>query len=49
MVQKPSRSVTESAIDALKDVAMFSDDGQQMRLLISNFERLYEKEILKSF
>ena len=40
VVEKPSRPVTESAIDALKDVTMFSDDGQQMRL---------SKEILQTF
>ena len=48
VVEKPSRSAIESAIDALKDAAMFSDEGQQMKMLISNFERLYEKERLKS-
>jgi len=48
VVEKPSRSAIESAIDALKDAAMFSDEGQQMKMLISNFERLYEKERIKS-
>ena len=48
LVEKPSRSAIESAIDALKDAAMFSDEGQQMKILISNFERLYEKERIKS-
>ena len=48
VVEKPSRSAIESAIDALKDAAMFSEEGQQMKMLISNFERLYEKERIKS-
>jgi len=48
VVEKPSRSAIESAIDALKDAAMFSDEGQQMKMLISNFERLYENERIKS-
>ena len=33
VVEKPSRSAIESAIDALKDAAMFSDEGQQMKCL----------------
>ena len=35
----------ESAIDALKDAAMFSE---RMKTLIMNFERLFVKERLKS-
>ena len=50
VVEKPwrSRSAIESALDALKDAAMFSDEGVQMTRLIFSFERLYENERLKS-
>ena len=48
VVEEPSRSAIESAIDALKDAAMFSDKGDQMKTLITSFERLYEKERLNS-
>ena len=41
VVEKPSRSAIESAIDALKDAAMFSDEGEQMKTLIINFERYF--------
>ena len=37
----------ESALDDLKDAAMFSDKGVQMKRLILSFERLYENERLK--
>ena len=48
VVEKPSRSATESALDDLKYAAMFSDEGVQMQRLILSFERLYENERLKS-
>ena len=48
VVEKPSRSAIESALDDLKYTAMFSDEGVQMQRLILSFERLYEKERLKS-
>ena len=41
VVEKPSRSAIESALDNLKDAAMFSDEGVQMKRLILSFERLY--------
>ena len=47
VVEKPSRSAIESALDDLKDAAMFSDEGVQMKRLILSFERLYENERLK--
>ena len=47
VVEKPSRSTTESALDDLKDAAMFSDEDEQMKRLILSFERLYENERLK--
>ena len=47
VVEKSSRSTTESALDDLKVAAMFSDEGVQMKRLIFSFERLYEKERLK--
>ena len=47
VVEKPSRSAIESALDALKDAAMFSDEGAQMKILILSFERLHENERLK--
>ena len=47
VVEKPSRSAIESALDALKDAAMFSDEGAHMKILILSFERLYENERLK--
>ena len=47
VVEKPSRSAIESALDDLKDAAMFSDEGVQMKRLILSFERLYESERLK--
>ena len=47
VVEKPSRSAIESALDDLKDAAMFSDEGLQMKRLILSFERLYENEKLK--
>ena len=49
VVEKPSRSAIESALDDLKDAAMFSDEGVQMKRLILSFERLYENERLKCF
>ena len=48
VVEKPSRSAIESPLDALKDAAMFSDEGVQMKSLILSFERLYKNERLKS-
>ena len=48
VVEKPSRSATESALDDLKYVAMFSDEGVQMQRLILSFEWLYENQRLKS-
>ena len=48
VVEKPSRSAIESALDDLKYAAMFSDEGGQMQRLILSFERLYENERLKS-
>ena len=47
VVEKPSRSAIESALDALQNAAMFSDEGVQIKRLIFNFERLYENERLK--
>ena len=47
MAEKPSRSATESALDDLKDTAMFSDEGVQMKELILSFKQLYENERLK--
>ena len=47
VVEKPSRSAIESALDDLKDAAMFSGEGVQMKRLILSFERLYENERLK--
>ena len=37
VVEKPSRSAIESALDALKEAAMFSDEGVQMKSLILSF------------
>ena len=34
MVEKPLRSAIESALDDLKDAAMFSDEAVQMKRLI---------------
>lgn len=48
VLEKPSRSDIETALDVLKDTAMFSDEGVQMEKLIFSLERLYEKERLKS-
>ena len=48
VVEKPSRSAIESALDDLKYAVMFSDEGVQMQRLILSFERLYENERLKS-
>ena len=47
VVEKPSRSANELALDDLKDATMFSDEGVQMKRLILSFERLYENERLK--
>ena len=47
VVEKPSRSVIGSALDDLKDAAIFSDEGVQMKRLILSFERLHENERLK--
>ena len=47
VVEKPSSSAIESDLDALKDAAMFSDKGVQMKRLILSFEKLYENERLK--
>ena len=47
VVEKPSRLAIESALDDLKDAAMFSDKGLQMKRLILRFERLHENERLK--
>ena len=48
-MEKLSRSAIESALDDLKDAAMFSDEGVQMKRLILSFEWLYENERLKCF
>ena len=48
VVEKPSRSAIESALDDLKYAAMFSDEGVQMQRLVLSFERLYENERMKS-
>ena len=37
MVEKPSRSTIESALDDLKDAAMFRDEGVQTERLILSF------------
>ena len=47
VVKKASRSAIESALDDLKDAAMFSDESVQRKRLILSFERLYENERLK--
>ena len=47
VVEKPSRSAIESALDDLKDAVMFSDEIVRMKRLILSFERLYENERLK--
>ena len=47
VVEKPWRSAIESALDVLKDAAVFSDEDVQMKRLILSFERLYENERLK--
>ena len=47
VVEKPSRSAMESALDDLKDAAVFSDEDVQTKRLILSFERLYENERLK--
>ena len=47
VVEKPSRSAIESALDDLEDATLFSDEGVQMKRLILSFERLYENERLK--
>ena len=47
VVERQSRLAIESASDDLKDAAMFSDEGVQMKRLILSFERLYENERLK--
>ena len=36
MKEKWSRSAIESPIDALKDAAMFSEEGEQMKIPIMN-------------
>ena len=40
VVEKPSRSAIESALDDLKDATMFSDEGVQMERLVLSFEQL---------
>ena len=47
VVEKPSRSAIESALDDLKDAAMLGDEGVQMKRLILSFERLCVNERLK--
>ena len=47
VVEKPSRSAIESALDDLKDATMFSDEGVQMERLVLSFEQLYENDRLK--
>ena len=47
VVEKSSRSAIESALDGLKDAAMFSDEDMQMKRLLLSFQRLYENERLK--
>ena len=46
VVERPSRSAIESAIDALKDAATFSDEGQQMKLVWSLVNKYW---ILKNY
>ena len=47
VVKKQWRSAIESAINDLKDAAMFSDEDMQIKRLILSFERIYENERLK--
>ena len=47
VVEKPSRWAIESVLDDLKDSAMFSDEGVQIKRLILSFEWLYENQRLK--
>ena len=48
VVEKPSRSAIESALDDLKDAVMFRDEGVHIKRLVLSFERLYENERLKT-
>ena len=47
VVEKPSRSAIESALDDLKDGTMFSEESVQTKRLILSFDWLYENERLK--
>ncbi|XP_063598620.1 tigger transposable element-derived protein 6-like [Penaeus indicus] len=48
VAEKPSRSAIESALEVLKDAAMFSDKSGQMKRAIFDFERLYESDRAES-
>ncbi|XP_037779428.1 tigger transposable element-derived protein 4-like [Penaeus monodon] len=48
VAEKPSRSALESALEILKDAAMFSDKSGQIKRVIFDFERLYESDRAES-
>ena len=48
VVEKPSRSKVECSIDVLKDLAMCCEKGNEMQMLISKFEKMYNEDRVAS-
>ena len=46
--ERPSRSEVESALDVLKNAALYSNTGEEMQCLIFKFENLFTKERINS-
>ena len=46
--EKPSRSKVECSIDVLKDLAMCCEKGNEMQMLISKFEKMYNEDRVAS-
>ena len=47
-IEKPSRSKFECSIDVLKDLAMCCEKGNEMHMLISKFEKMYNDDRVAS-
>ena len=48
VVEKPSRSKVECSIDVLKDLAMCCEKGNEMQMLLSKFEKMYNEDRVAS-
>ena len=48
VVEKPSRSKVECSMDVLKDLAMCCEKGNEMQMLLSKFEKMYNEDRVTS-